>query len=364
LVRDARRWDAEGKKERARLGFEQAAALAEELASGYLEKRNGAGYRWYLEAMIYYRDAVKPSAVVRIYRRVRKEIEPEELGVKADLLMLSTLHLLRDRLEFADLSGLRLGQIDFHEANLNGVIFKGCELNGTNLEGASLRGANFAGARLNNVNLRRANLARSHWKGAVLHRTTMSGAVLENAMLIEANMEGVNLEHSTMERATVRHSNLRRAKLSGANMDGVQMEFTWLSMADLRRANLSHARLEEVDLTGAKLEGILFEGANLDKVKLDEFEQNKLIYAGARISGSVIRGFTRAALDETQPGRMIMELDVEGERVEGKRVDRHGIGSDVVNVKWEGRHGGIHRDPYDERESHRFGRKIFTRRKK
>ncbi|MUN42585.1 pentapeptide repeat-containing protein [Actinomadura litoris] len=151
-------------------------------------------------------------------------------------LTLSHLHLVRARLEGANLAG----------ANLMGANLKGTNLTGANLTNAVLKGAD-----LTNAVLKGADLT-----GVVLTRAVLMGADLIGADLTRADLMGADLIGADLTDADLIRAVLIGAVPMGANLMG----------ANLKGANLTGANLAVADLTGANLTGANLTGASLRKM--------------------------------------------------------------------------------------------------
>lgn len=168
----------------------------------------------------------------------------------------------------ADLSGLRLENVNFSRADLAGA----------NLQSASLRGANLTGAILSNADLGAANLCNAYLGGAIL-----CDANLERAWLTDALLNGADLSGAVLSRAT----------LVGAELYGAR-----LVHADLRGARLNGAGLIDVDLSGASLAGALvrdavFTGATLKGADLSNIQ----VGDGTCLANMQLDGVARFELD-------------------------------------------------------------------
>jgi len=319
LISEARLRHREGHAAKAVALFGQAAALAEELGVGQIERQHPEGFQWLLDSMVFWREAGKPAQVVRVYRRIRQQLKPGTLAVKADVLILKALHDLRSSLAFVDLSGMRLGRLNFQGADMTGMILRGSDLRGTNMQGAQLKGANLEGARLQDVNLQGANLAKTYWKGSQLHRVNMQRVILEGAFMLDAQLEGIDFSGALLERTILNRSNMRKTILVNANLEGAKLEGTKLTMADLRRANFAHATLEDADLSGVLVEGTIFEGANLMRVNLDGIHDARAVFSGAKFTGGTVRLAGRSTSDRR---REVRPSEAEADRSDDDRSRR------------------------------------------
>jgi uncharacterized protein YjbI with pentapeptide repeats len=160
----------------------------------------------------------------------------------------------------ANLTGTELTVANFLEAKLERADLGGANLRGADLRGANLRGANLAYTDLGDARLTGADLTGANLTGAQLNHAYLTGAGLWNANLTGADLwdaiiTGAKLTNADLTKANLRKANLTKANLAGAN----------LAYADLTRANLMRASLTGVDLTVAK---------NLTQQQLDGIRYN------------------------------------------------------------------------------------------
>ena len=117
------------------------------------------------------------------------------------------------------------------EVSLDYVDLSGANLTNINIESAKLSFADLSGASLLGANLARADLSMAR----------LSRAILGGANLTEANLLGANLS---------------RARLPGANLSKANLWGVDLSMARLYKANLSEANHSGEDLSKKNLKNI------------------------------------------------------------------------------------------------------------
>jgi uncharacterized protein YjbI with pentapeptide repeats len=208
----------------------------------------------------------------------------------------------RANLQGANLQDINLQDTNFQGANLQGAILRGANLEDAyledaNLEDAILRGANLQGANLQDTNLQDANLSAAYLSGAYLQGANLqdanlSGAFLSGANLSNTNLQGTNFQGADLLTANLSgafflDANLQGADLQGANLQHAILQRANLQGADLQGSNLRNADLREADLRGANVSDVVLEntfmfGANIENIVDDgnvPFEQ--LIRQGA-----------------------------------------------------------------------------------
>ncbi|MDX2270715.1 MAG: pentapeptide repeat-containing protein [Cyanobacteriota bacterium] len=198
-----------------------------------------------------------------------------------------------------DLSGYRLGGINFFQANLKNSQVRRVNLNGANLvksdwraadltgsklSGANLEGADLRGCRLGQVKVSGTNLRLSQisdpslWDEKVVliwqlqnqggEQRQLSQVDLSKADLRQISLQGCSLREGSLMGVDLRGSNLSRADLRGADLRGADLRGATLQEADLSGANLSRANLQHADLRGADLSRADLTKANLQRANL------------------------------------------------------------------------------------------------
>ena len=218
----------------------------------------------------------------------------------------------------ANLAGAVLRNGQFVEANLTKADLSGADLNDayfdwTKSEGekktlfdaeklTTLREANLSGTKMVNTHFKEAELAR-----AILEKADLRGALLEGANLSGAKLAGADLTGAKMAGADLSSADLRGACLIGADLTGAHMEGACLDRAILKGAILTGAYLERTsligaelvgaDLTGTHLEGAVLKGAYLDALRLNPNEgltvsakDSAAVLDKASLSGADING--------------------------------------------------------------------------
>jgi class 3 adenylate cyclase/CHAT domain-containing protein len=188
-------------------------------------------------------------------RKPPPEAKAAQIAKPARPLSLAQVSALLEgsrRLDFQNLSGLKLAKLDLSQASLQGA----------NLEGADLRGALLWKSNLNGAKLDRANLA-----GAKLGKARLAGASLRSANLTGADLSGANLSRADFSRAQLQGTQFWGADLEGAVLKGSNLKEANFYLANLEGANLKGADLRGANLKDANLKGANFQGANLEGAK-------------------------------------------------------------------------------------------------
>ena len=116
---------------------------------------------------------------------------------------------------------------------------------------ADLRGADLSGLRLPEINLHGASLAGSSFRKSEVKEADFS----------TADLYGANFEHADATAA-----NFERADLSGARVQFVKME----TVEILDAANKPTGRSARTILKGARLDGTEFSGTNTSEAVVDD----------------------------------------------------------------------------------------------
>jgi uncharacterized protein YjbI with pentapeptide repeats len=205
----------------------------------------------------------------------------------------------------ANLSGVKLNEVNFRHANLSVVNLSGANLSGANLShaqinvarlsGAYLSQANLNHASLNVANLIRADLSRAQLQSASLIRAELIRADLSRADLLSANLSCADLREAALRHAVLRYANLSEANLrdgflTEASLEGANLNNTDMSGADLSGANFRDAEMRQANLSQANLSGANLSGANLRWADLSGANLSWADLSGAKLSGANLIG--------------------------------------------------------------------------
>ena len=180
----------------------------------------------------------------------------------------------RPQLEGADLSNLKLGGIDFRDANLVDA----------NLSGADLYGASFNKANLYRAVLKNAMLAESSFDSANLHHCDLSEAMLDQAQFVQTYLSGANFYRASLRNAILREANLSRN--DAINLPGASLERADLEGANLEAANLIGANLQDANLTSANFYCAALAQANLRGANLTRANLQLATFIGTNLEGA------------------------------------------------------------------------------
>lgn len=137
----------------------------------------------------------------------------------------------------------QMEQINFKEAQLDGVIFGGAQLQGTNFYDAQLQGGDFTGAQLQGANFSSANLWRAMLSMAQLEEAKFDMAKLQEANLKYAKLNGASFIGANTTGADISEAHLENANLNSANLEGTFFNRSHLVRVDLRNALLKGTHL-------------------------------------------------------------------------------------------------------------------------
>jgi uncharacterized protein YjbI with pentapeptide repeats len=115
------------------------------------------------------------------------EYRQPKYGITSRTLDLRGSHLIKAKLNDADLDQVDLQGANLKESELIGAHLKGAKLNNSCLFRANLSGADLKDADLTNANLQDAGLSQSQLRGAIL-----TDAILKGAELQKANFKNCN----------------------------------------------------------------------------------------------------------------------------------------------------------------------------
>ncbi len=203
--------------------------------------------------------------------------------------------------------------IDLRGVNLEGIIFKGVHLLRAKLQKADLSYANLQGAHLSHAHLEEAYLADAHLEkaelaGAHLEEAYLAGAHLEEAYLADAHLEEAKLVGAHLEEAYLADAHLEEATLWDAHLEEAK-----LAGAHLEKAKLTGAHLEKAELAGAHLEKAYLTCAHLEKAELADAHLEEAYLAGAHLEGA---NLSDAHLEEAYLKASVFSLDTKLEDVD------------------------------------------------
>ncbi len=185
----------------------------------------------------------------------------------------------------ADLSNIKLGDVNFYRAKLNNANFSYSSLSFAYFSKANLYRANFKEADLSFASFSKANLTRANLSCAKLYRGDFRETILSNtnfnnarlygaefdrayfykAFLIEAYLNNANLTNVYLDK-----TDLTRANLSESNLKGTYLRNSILRYVDFTDANLSCLIVLDSDFLGVNLTGACIQDWKLEgKVNLD-----------------------------------------------------------------------------------------------
>lgn len=140
---------------------------------------------------------------------------------------------------------------------VTGFVFIGCSLSALAVSGGlnrlfplDLVRADLSGLKIAQLNLNNANLLAANLKEAIFLRTSLKGANLSDANLEKADLAGINLKGANLNKANLKGANLEKAKLNKVNFRRANLEG-----ANLRRARFNGASLKKANLHGALIAG-------------------------------------------------------------------------------------------------------------
>jgi len=187
---------------------------------------------------------------------------------------------------------------------------RGANLEGLNLAEAILDYADLTGARLGRANLMRisaqyASFERINGEGVKLDESDLRGTTFRKANLQYAKMTGPAIAHADFSDADLRHANIRALyDADSVNFDRVDLRDTTVTDCHLHYGSFEDAKLqgskyEDISFffsffggatwTGAVMSDMGFEGANLMNTNFDGCTLDQVRWAGAVMSQSTFR---------------------------------------------------------------------------
>jgi hypothetical protein len=132
-------------------------------------------------------------------------------------------------LSHANLSCLRLVDVELQYQHLTGADLRGANLTSSSLEGiylteCKLALANLTDAELTDAKLMRANLTGANLTAADLTGADLAGADLTGAVLTDTNLERANIENANLTNANLTDANLIDVKnISQSQLDSARV---------------------------------------------------------------------------------------------------------------------------------------------
>ncbi len=180
------------------------------------------------------------------------------LGKKAEIALaqdLSKVRLSQAVEEIANSSRKNLAGSDLRKESLNFADLRGAELSNVNLAGSSLVAVKLTEALLDDSDLSKANLSYCNLDGASLRNADLTGASIFDSSFRGSDFSGVNLSSTSIWRSDFTGADLSGAIFTGAELIGVYFEparlpepESLIGVYGLRylRVNKSYAPLEEL----------------------------------------------------------------------------------------------------------------------
>jgi uncharacterized protein YjbI with pentapeptide repeats/uncharacterized RDD family membrane protein YckC len=212
-------------------------------------------------------------------------------------------------LDKVDLSGMKLKNTNFTNANLPGLRFYGTGEDrrpGTfddwisDLSGANFEGANLTGALLNSAVMNRTTFVRAVLNKANFSNGNLNSANFSSAILIGANFQQAILKDASFTGADIGSTNFSGANLSGARLGKVKAQGAQLSLtnleksewqgADLSGADLNSANLQKADLSSTKLANANLRDTRLQDANLRNADVSSVDFRGANVAGANFQG--------------------------------------------------------------------------
>lgn len=161
----------------------------------------------------------------------------------------------------ADLSGLKLPNIDLRGAYLESAAMDKMDLTGAQLQGcvmahASLRDSTLDGAQLQHANLGKADLSRSR-----LQRANLDDAILSKAILTDTQCQGASLNRADLMEAVFANTDFSAVTAEGLSFIECDLRGLILRAVKLPKCNFLKVNVSHVDFSGANLESAVFVGA-------------------------------------------------------------------------------------------------------
>ena len=248
---------------------------------------------------------LKPQTVVKVDGNVGQIISASELKKALgdhNRFLTGKQNGRRLNLSLKSLGGVKLGGINFTEAELTGTDFSSCNLAGSNFTGANLFCADLSGANLCKVMFIKCDLRGARFDDAHLSEASFHGADCREGIMLVQRKDGhlrnikeqsvrrvASFVNAKMAKAILSNANLASAKfekaiLECANFDGANLQDADMAGTVLKNASFKNAKLLDCDFTEANLEGVdtnavEFNGAKIVR-RLEDIEetlQNKIL---------------------------------------------------------------------------------------
>jgi uncharacterized protein YjbI with pentapeptide repeats len=190
------------------------------------------------------------------------------------------LNLRHQNLQAANLSYLKLAQVDFSFANLQKALLMNAQLPKANFYNADMERAKLMNADLQGAFLSFANLSYANLSSANLLNTTWHGANLAYADLSQANLQKSNLDYGQFMHADLTLSNLEACEATQADFESVNLTKANLQNTKLRQVNFKKSNLYATNFRQSDTDDCDWEVANAQKA---DFRQARLNQQGQNL---------------------------------------------------------------------------------
>ena len=168
----------------------------------------------------------------------------------------------------ADLSGMKLNEVNFSDTDLRRTDLTQTDFRGGNLVRADLRTANIKKASFNLAKLSEANFSEAYIRESDLSETDLRKAYFIRTDLVRVDLWEANLNRADFRWAYLIGADLKRANLIDADLRWAYLSEVNLSEADLQNANLVKANLIKTEMIQANLQDVTLAWTHFGDVDL------------------------------------------------------------------------------------------------
>ena len=168
----------------------------------------------------------------------------------------------------ADLSEMKLTDVNFGDTDLRNTNLTHTDLRGANLVRADLRSANINKTSFNLAKLSEANFSEAFLRESDLSETDLRRAYFIRTDLIRVDLWGADLNRADFRWAYLIGVDLKRADLTDADLRWAYLSESNLNAAELKNANLIKANLIKTDLNQSHLEDVTMAWTHFGDVDL------------------------------------------------------------------------------------------------
>lgn len=190
------------------------------------------------------------------------------------------------RLDFLNLNGLQLKDVDLSALDLSGMIINECSISHSQGIATTFKETEFIHSKLNDVDLRLADLSSGQIRDTTLRTCFLNSSIAEKLSMSRVTFDAVDLQSANLTNAQIRDSNLRNCLFNSSIAEKLLISKTKLESSDFSNCNLSAAKISDSTLLTSKLNSAQAEEIYINGCTFDAVDFNECDFRNAKISDS------------------------------------------------------------------------------